>query len=380
MNEFKEVRYFNDISSASNDASEIIASAKNLAMASMSRDFGYTGMANKFSMDGAEYLRKNDEVKKAILAFAGSQCGVKEITEKKHIINAFDNPTFVSIYNAIVSETLLGVITNTNASKIMALANIHEVDVGDSLTFEIETKSLPIAQRNSYTSNVVLTNSYSTTPVTITPKVYSTGTSIDYIRILTNSFDFGKEIARVAMSLLFAQFKLITSILFDSTNLTGTPLYQATFVAANYTKIISWLQALNNTSVKAFGTIPAFQSMGVVATTNFGFESQDEMIKNGFLGRAYGIDNISIDQSTDLSAPFADNTIASGDALMLVPNNKILLLSDTGDKPVKLVRENFIRVMSKDPKQGSLYRQEYTYTMSFDCGLASQAHYAIQGV
>jgi len=372
-----EMKYFSDIAGSSKDAAEIISNARNLGMASMSRDYSHTGMTNKFSMDGQTYEKMNADVKKAILVFAGANSGVKEITEKKHLVNAFDNPTFVSIYNAIVSETLLGVITNTNSSQLMALCNISDVEVGDSLTFEIETKGLPIAQRNSYNSNVVLLDSYTTTPITITPKVYSVGTTMDYMRLLGNNFDFGKEVARIAMSLLYAQFKLVSGILFDSTQVTGTPLYAGTFTPAGYSLMISYLQALNSTSVKAYGTIPAFQSMGATATTNYGFESQDEMIRNGFLGRAYGIDNIAIDQATDLSAPFITSNLSS---LLLIPNNEVLLISDVGDKPVKLVRENFIRVMSKEPKMGSLYRQDYTYTMSFEAGLATQSHYAVQGV
>jgi hypothetical protein len=372
-----EVKYFADIRNESNDAAQIIANAMDITMVALSRDFGYTGMTNKFSMDGAEYDKKNAEVKKAVLAFCGGNSGVKEITEKKHLVNAFDNPTFVSIYNAIIAESLLGVMTKTAPSQIMALANIHEVDVGDSLTFEIETKGIPVAQRNSYMNNVVLMEGYSISPITVTPKVYSIGTSIDYIRILGNNFDFGKEIARVAMGLIYAQFKLVVGILFNTANVTGTPLYNASFAANTYTLLISYLQALNNAPAKAYGTIPAFQSMGATATTNYGFTTQDEVIRQGYLGRAYGIDNIAIDQATDLSAPFTTDNLAS---LLLVPNNRVLLISDVGDKPVKLVRENFIRVISKEPKAGSLYRQDYTYTMSFEAALATQAHYGIQGV
>jgi len=374
---YNEIKYFSDIGSSSEPAAEIISNAVDLVMAAMHRDYGNKGMTNSFAMSGSEYEKKNDLVKKAILSFAGSNSGVREIVEKKHLVNAFDNPTFVSIYNAIVSESLLGIITKTNPAQIMNFANISEVDLGDSLTYEIEPKGLPIAQRNSYMSNVVLTDSFSVTPITVTPNVYSLGSSIDYIRILANNFDFGKEMARVAMGLLYAQFKLVVGIIFDTANLTGTPLYEATFDATKYMLMISYLQALNSAGVEAYGTINAFQAQGTIATTNYGFASQDEMVKKGWLGEAYGINNIAIEQATDLSAPFITANLST---LLLVPNNKILLLSNVGDKPVKLVRENFIRVMSKEPKAGSLYKQDYTYTMAFDAGLATQAHFALQGV
>ena len=372
-----EVKYFSDITSYSNDAKEIVRVAMELCQNAISRDYSSTGMGDKSTLSNLEYEDKNEITKKAILAFCATNSGIKEITEKKHLVNAFDRTNFVEMYNAIIAETLLGVMTKINSSQIMNLANIHEVDVSDSLTFQIETKGLPVAQRNSYNNNVVLLDSYSTTPITVTPEVWTTGSSMDYIRILANGFDFGKEMARVVMSLIYAQYKLIVGILFDTANLTGTPLYQATFTAVTYTAMISYLQALNSTGVKAYGTIPAFQAMGAVATTNYGFTTQDEMIRKGYLGQAYGIDNMVIDQSTDLSAPFTNANLAS---LLLVPNNKILLISDTGDKPIKLVRENFIRVMSKEPKAGSLYKMDYSYTMAFNASLCTQAHYALNTV
>ena len=54
--------------------------------------------------------------------------------------------------------------------------------------------------------------------------------------------------------------------------------------------------------------------------------------KNGifidFLRRAYGVDNVVLDQFTDLSMPFTD---ANADALRTIPNDKILLAGDRID-------------------------------------------------
>ena len=352
------------------DAQEIVNKLKDVVLAACTDNYGARSMTKKFSMDSVSYAEKEMGARKDALAFAASKAGIKELTEKKHVVMAFDNPMFVSILNSIVSETLLGVVTNVSSSQLLGLANIDDVEIGDSKTYQIEAKGLPIAQRHSYGSNVAFLDGFTESAITVTPKVYTTGATIDYIRILVNGFDWGKELAKVAMSLLYAQYKLVSGILFNTANVTGTPLYQATMDAAKYTMMISDLQALNKAGVKAYGTLPAFQKQGSVATTNYGFQSQDEMIRNGMLGRAYGIDNMVLDQATDLSAPYID---ANHDALMLIPNTRILLLSDVGDKPCKLVRENFIRVLTKDQNSGSLYRQSYSYTMSFDAGLITQA-------
>jgi hypothetical protein len=376
LNGYNEVK-FSALVTDDSDAKQIIKNLEEVVFASCTNNYGNKSMTKKFSMDGMTYSNKEVEARKAALTFAASKAGIKELTEKKHLVMAFDNPMFVSILNSIVSESLLGVVTNTGASQLMALCNVDDVEIGDSKTYEIETKGLPITQRASYMNNVAFLDGYVTSSITVTPKVYTTGSSIDYIRILANGYDWGKELARVAMSLLYAQYKLVSGLLFDTANVTGTPLYQATFAADKYVGMISDLQALNRAGVKAYGTLPAFQKQGSLATTNYGFETQDEIVRNGMLGRAYGIDNIVIDQATDLSAPFID---ANHDSLLLIPNNRILLLSDVGDRPVKLVRENFIRVLTKEANDGSLYRQTFSYSMSFDAGLITQSHFALQSV
>ena len=358
-----------------NDAQVIVANLKDVIVASATANYGKRSMVRNFAMEG--YAEKELEVRKAALAYAASKSGVSKIEDKRDIVMAFDNPAFVSIFNSIVSDALTGVIVNSTSSQLLSLCNIYDVELGDSQTFEIETKGLPIAQRASYMNNVSFLDGYTTGAITVTPKLYTIGSTVDYTRILANGYDWGKELARVAMGILYAQYKLVAGVLFNTANVTGTPLYKASFTSDGYTGMISDLQALNKTGVKAYGTIPAFQKQGTAATTNYGFATQDKMVEDGFLGRAFGIDNIALDQATDLSAPFID---ANRAALLLIPNDKILLMSEVGDKPAKLVRESFVRVISKEATDGSLYRNTYTYTMAFDCGLATCGHYGIQSV
>ena len=201
---------------------------------------------------------------------------------------------------------------------------------------------------------------------------------MDYIRILSNSYDMGRELARVAFALLYAQLRLIVDEIYSVTPINNTPFYQAAWNKDSYIQMIEDLRMLNGgADVTAYGTLPAFNKIGAVLTQNYGLQSQDEMIREGFLGRAYGVDNVVIDQFTDLSQPFT-NTTAS--ALRAIPNDRILLLSSVGDKPVKLVRENFVHVKTKEPTEGSQYRQNYEYFMSFDAAIITQANYGIQSV
>lgn len=351
-----------------------------LAKYAMNNDSRYKRVAElSFSSEKIDdYDELNLKAKTALLKYAAEKAQIKEIKTKADIVSAFENPTFQTVYNSIITETLESIVLKAKPEQIYRLANVEDVDLGGSSTFEIDTKGLPIAQRTSYTTNVTFLDSYAITPITITPKPYSVGVTMDYIRILANNYDMGREIARVAASFLFAQLKLIVDSIYAIANVQGTPFYQANWNAANYVQMIDDIKMLNGgADVTAYGTTVAFSKMGVLATTNYGFQSQDEIIRNGFLGRAYGVDNVVLDQFTDLSQPF---TTASASILRPIPNDRVVLLSSVGDKPVKLVREEYVRVKVKEPKDGSLYRSNYEYFMSFDAAIATQANYGIQGL
>lgn len=367
--------------SAQDETAEVIKNnLVKLAKYAMNNDSKYKRVAElSFSNEKIDnYEELNLKAKTALLKYAAEKAQIKEISTKADVINAFSNPTFQTIFNSIIVDSLQSIVLKSRPEQIYRLANVSDVEVGDSDTFEIDTKGLPIAQRTSYTTNVTFLDSYAVTPITITPKPYSIGTTMDYIRILANNYDMGREIARVAASLLFAQLKLIVDSIYAIANVQGTPFYQANWNAANYVQMIDDIKMLNGgADVTAYGTTVAFSKMGVLATTNYGYASQDEMIRNGFLGRAYGVDNVVLDQFTDLSQPF---TTGSANTLRTIPNDRVILLSSVADKPVKLVREDFIRVKVKDPKDGSLYRSNYEYFMSFDAAIATQANYGIQGV
>lgn len=378
MNE--EVSIIKNFSAIDEKAELIKDSLVKIAKFSMYHDSKFGKMADKtFSTITVDnYDKEAQDAKMALLAFCAEKSGINSLETKADVINAFENVNFRTIFNSIIVDTLQSIILRSKPEQIWRLANVDEVEVGDSQTYEIDTKGLPIAQRTSYITNVTFLDSHSKTSFTVTPKPYSIGTTMDYIRILTNNFDMGRELARVAFALLYAQLRLIIEEIYSVTPITGTPFYQANWNAANYIQMIEDIKMLNGgADVTAYGTLPAFNKMGVLATTNYGFQSQDEMIREGFLGRAYGIDNVVIDQFTDLSQPF---TTASASSLRAIPNDRVLLLSSVGDKPVKLVRENFVHVKVKEPTDGSQYRYNYEYFMSFDAAIITQANYGIQAV
>lgn len=376
----KNLNVVRNFSATCDEAKVIVDNLIDLGNVAATKYYANSGMfGDKYEMSESEYKAKNQQMTTALLGFAAEKSGLDylKINTKEGLLRAFSmGGQFETIYNSIIVEAIGGIIANSNPTALLNLANIETVGVGDSLTIEIEPKGLPVAQRNSYMSNVTLLEGVTKQAITITPKVYSTGVQMDYMRILSGTFDWGREVAKVALSLLYAQYKLVAGLIFSNTLVNGTPFYAAAFSASAITTMIADLQAVNNGApVKAYGTLPAFNAAGAIATTNYGFETQDEMIRNGYLGHAFGIDNIALPQATDLSVPFT-----TVNKPILLPNNLIVLLSDVGSKPVTLVRENYVAVVTKEANEGSLRKVHYSYFMAFDAAIATAANYGVISV
>lgn len=356
----------------------IVENVASLGAAATYRNYGKYGIIGEIKMSDAEYNELNAKCKDAMLGFSAKIAGFSKPTNKTELAMAFNSDTFRDVMNTITTRALALMMVRYDAPQISAIAEIENVEVGDSVTYEIDTKALPQAQRGTYGSNVSFVPSWAKGAITLTPKVYTIGTSIDYIRILANGYDWGAQIARVYAGMLFAQYKLAVGKIFDTSILTGTPLLQTTFTSNAYTQLASDIGMLNGGSidgVTAFGTRVAFNAISALATAG-GFTTRDKYVENGFLQKIYGVDSVILEQFTNLAAPF---TTANAANLRTIPDNLIVLLSTNTDKPVKLIRENFVRVKETLAKDNTLNRMEYTYFQGFDAGLATASHFGLQG-
>lgn len=175
----KVVNTIRDFSATSDEAKVLVDSLMELGNVAATKYYGNSGMfGDKYTMNEKEYKEKNQQLTKAILGFAAEKSGMDflNVNTKEGLMRAFSmGGQFETIYNSIIVESIGGIIANANPTALLNLANIETVGIGDSLTIEIEPKGLPVAQRNSYMSNVTLLEGVTKQAITITPKVYSTG-------------------------------------------------------------------------------------------------------------------------------------------------------------------------------------------------------------
>lgn len=376
MNKEKEIRSFVFAANDKENVEVIVNSLANLAAASAYKEYNSYGVIEKVELNN--YQEENEKVKKAILGFAAKKAGFEIPTTVNELAFCMDNQIFKSVMNTI-NAMAIGQMMNTYSSpQLDGLTQIENVQVGDSKTYEIETKSLPIAQKATYGSNVTMVPSYVKGSVTVTPKPYSLGVSLDFVRILANGYDWGKAVARVYAGMVLAQYKLAVNKLFDTNVLNGTPLYQANFTPSTYVQLASDVGMLNGGStedVTAYGTRVAWNNISALATQG-GYTTKDDYIRNAYLQKIYGVDSMILDQIPNLAAPF---TIANAAQIRTIPDNLIILAPNGGDKLIKLVRESYVRVIETPANENNLNRLEYSYFQQFDAALATASYFGIQG-
>lgn len=362
---------------AENSDVEVIKnSLSEVTLASLSENFGKSGLVSSYKIDN--YNQTSKDVKDALIAFCAKTAGMKNPTTKGEVLALFSNPVAESLFNSIIAETISDVRIRVTSPQLMAMAEIISVEPGDSYTWEIETKALPVVQRASLASNVAYLQSWSKKGITISPDEYGLGSTIDFIRVLAADFDIGKEIARMVYATLMAEYSAVANIIFSTTGdlATKTPFYKSTWAASDYVKMAEYISALNGgMGVTAYGTLVAFNAISALTTTNFGFGTQDRLIENGYLGKIYGIDSVLLGQVVNYNS--ALGTSLAG-LTGIIPDNLIVLLSAVGDKPVKLVRSTYVRVKRDEPQDGALNRIVYRYFFGFNAALATQAHFGLQ--
>ena len=368
----KEIRLMNF--SVDDNFDIIVNDLATLAASACARE--YPKLIKVDVMNSEEYGKLNEKVKKAMVGYAAEKSGIS-VKDETDMLFAADNKTFVSVLNSIEVRAIAKMMVRYDNPQISAIAEIDTTKAGNSKTYEIDTKSLPVVQKGNYQSNITNVPPFVKSSVTLTPKVWTVGTSLDFIRLIANGYDWGFATARIYAAMIVAQYKVVVNQVFSTTILSGTPLYNSTFALNTYTQLAEDIGMLNGgatNDVIALGTRVAFNAISGTATSG-GFMTKDEYIRDSYLKEICGVPSIVMEQFTDFHIPF---TSANAASLRAIPQNLIVLVSQGKDKIVKLLREDYIRVHEIEAKDNTLNRMEYSYAQAFDAAIATASHFGVQ--
>lgn len=367
VNELSLVKFAQTVSS---DATLLVDSATTLTKMAMDKYHRDNFLATRFSCP-EDYNKLNETVKRSIMQYCATKAGIADldVTNKESVAMAFTHPSFSWHFFAIQTATLKAVNADNEVEQIMIATNVEDVAQGDSKTYEIESKALFPVQENAYGNLTTRFNEQYKSTITVTPRPRIAGISFDVTEMVAHNYDFGKMMAKIAISFRAQMYKEIVDTIFTVANVSTTPFYNATFAKSTYMQLADRLSAINGAEVTAYGTRVAFGTISDAVSA--GFATKDELNKTGFIANLYNVRSVLFDQAVDSSVPTVP---------FRVPNDKIILLSSVGDNPVKLVKEAGIQVIDDDGKNNSLYRRSYKYLTSWGTGLATQANYGIQSI
>lgn len=328
-------------------------------------------LATRFSVVGENYDELNKTLLEKVYKYCAEKAGLEnyDFSKKEDIVRAMSNPVFEWNFFAIQTEILNNVNPDNEVEDIMIAANISTVGLGDSKTFEIDSKALYKVQEGAYGNNVSRFQEHFRSAITLTPTPKVAAIDFDVTQMTGIGYDFGKQIAKIAMSFRVKMYTDVVNEIYTVANVSSTPFYKATFAKTTYMEMADRLAGANGSGVTAYGTRVAFGQIADGITS--GFATQDEINKTGFIGNIYGVSSVLFDQAVD------SNTASF---TFKVPNDRLILLSPVGDRPVKVVRENNVMVINDEGKNNALYRRSYKYMDSWTVGLATQAAYGIQVV
>ena len=330
-------------------------------------------LISQYAVDYDKWI--TNEVKQAFVnklyTYCSNKAGMSNFdhNNKEHLVLAFSNPMFEWHLMSIITQTINTVNADNEMEDIMLVANVVNVGMGDSLTQEIESKALYNVQKHSYGNNKSRYQAHLKSPITIKPEPNSASVTFDVIQMTAINFDWGKQVAKIASSFRTQLYQDVVSVIFTTSNVSGTPFYKDTFAKSTYSGMADQLEAANSSPVTAYGTRTAFVSMSDSVDT--GYTTLDEINKTGFIANLYGVRTQVLKQAVD------SNTSS---LTVRVPTNKVLLLSSTGDRPAKVAKESNLQVKAEDGLNTALYRRVYTMIDSWKVALATQAAYGIQMV
>lgn len=324
----------------------------------------------KYSVIEEDYAELNSSLVQKILAYSKEQANLPEainVTTKDGLARAFTNSDFEWNFFSIQTTVLGLILADTEAVEAMDFLNIYTVGLADSMTFEVGSKALYDVEDTTYGNTVTRARKHFAQPITIVPSPKQASVQFDFIQMVTSNYDFGAEMAKIVLSVRAKQYQDAIDLIFDETPLVGTPFYKATFNKANYTELADRLTGVNNAPVIAHASRRAFADASETVTT--GFTVQDELIKRTFIADLFNVPSRVIGQAVNTSSSAYN---------FRVPNDKILLLSTLGDKPVKMVQEDYMHVELEDGK--NIKNRTYKYIYSYNMGLVLNSAYGIQSV
>mgnify|MGYP000313198030 CR=1 FL=1 len=264
------------------------------------------------------------------------------------------NRDFRENFDAVIAQVINATLPMTMSSRFAdTFMEIHHIGWGDTARFIVDSNEL--YQVNELAEGIhrgALQPIYNN-EIVVNPQPVEIAVSIDWYLLASRKFDIGVWAAKIARS--FENYVLAKAIaaLIGATDGLGAGYVANGVDVNNYGTLAQRVSAVNGGSaIYALGTSVALSKL-VPSTVGLQYGLGVEITKNGFLDRYLGTNVIAIDQAID---PLTINSSAK----LMVPDDKIFLVSANAYKPLKICMEGNEITLTDLPE----YTSDRTYTFS----------------
>lgn len=309
----------------------------------------------------SDYSAKNELVKGALLAYA---CERGQITDDsiynmkteqgfRSALNT--NPFFGETYFAVIKRAVELVNSKAELSQIYSFIDVLSIAEGDSVNFVVEGQNLFAFEKNSYSNTRTKFQYAFNDNLTMLPENREASVAMDLYQMTAHGWDFGKFIARIALSQRVAIQKEAVEAVLNTANVLSSAFVLGAFSKSTYVNLQEKLQAYNNAPVFAYGTKSAFTAIsdGLDAKYLYG-GAGNELLKTGMITDLFGVPSVILDNAISLDGQFN----------LTVPSNKILLASNN-DKLVKCLIEGSVNIIADEGTNNSLKLKNYKVQTSW---------------
>ena len=274
-----------------------------------------------------------------------------------------------SAIHAVVQETIGRCNSKIELQQILPFAEIHSIADGDSMNFQLQPNNIIEFEAVGYSNNSTRHQFQLNSNEVLIPKRVEASVGCDLYQFNAGFFDWGQMVADVLVGLRRYIQLQATSLLFDETDLVGTPFLNTTFTKATWIALAEKLKAINGTNVTAIGTASSFAKVCDGLDPRFYSDNvADSILEAGYITNVFGVKGLVLDQSVDTTKV---------DYPFVLPEDKIMLISST-DRLIKILMEGDYYIKEDGGHNNAIMQRSFKLMTAWQMKKASSQMHGLQ--
>ena len=322
-----------------------------------------------------DYMKRNAIFKEALLQYAIDCCpqvanstlDIKTDMGFKKALNTYSN--FKEVMFAVISETVQRANSKVELQAILPFCEIHNLSDGDSMNFQLQPNNIIEFEAVGYSNNSTRHQFQLNSNEVLIPKRVEASVGCDLYQFNAGFFDWGQMVADVLVGLRRYIQLQATSLLFDETDLVGTPFLNQTFTKGTWVALAEKLKTINSAQTVAYGTMGGFSKITENLDPRFFTDTTaTKVLETGVINNVFGVKGIILDQAVNTNLV---------DYPFVLPEDKILLCSSV-DRMIKILMEGSIFVKEDDGRLNPVQGKSFSVATSLDMKKVSSQMHGLQ--